>query len=116
MAPHACEGPIGGVATIQVNAALPNFLVQEICGQVKPTATDKIWEELLDFPAMRMANGRFPLSEKPGLGFELSEASLQNIRLAARGPWLGSFTTMDRSQNGRGDIIRAWLGAGIFLF
>ena len=76
MAPHACEGPIGGLATIHVDAAMPNFLVQEICGQVKPNATDKIWEEWLGFPAMRMVNGRFPLSEKPGLGFELSEASL----------------------------------------
>ena len=76
MAPHACEGPIGGLATIHVDAAMPNFLVQEICGQVKPNATDKIWEEWLGFPAMRMVDGRFPLSEKPGLGFELSEASL----------------------------------------
>jgi galactonate dehydratase len=76
MAPHACEGPIGGLATIHVDAAMPNFLVQEICGQVKPSATDRIWEEWLGFPAMRMLNGRFPLSEKPGLGFELSEASL----------------------------------------
>src|SRR5579864_4537752 len=76
MAPHACEGPIGGLATIHVDAAMPNFVVQEICGQVKPNAADKIWEEWFGFPAMRMVNGRFPLSEKPGLGFELSEASL----------------------------------------
>ena len=41
MAPHACEGPIGGLATLQVDAAMPNFLVQEICGQVKPGAADK---------------------------------------------------------------------------
>jgi galactonate dehydratase len=76
MAPHACEGPIGGLATIHVDAAMPNFVVQEICGQVKSGPADKVWEEWLGFPAMRMMNGRFPLSEKPGLGFELSEASL----------------------------------------
>ena len=76
MAPHACEGPIGGLATIHVDAAMPNFVVQEICGLVKPTSTDKIWEEWFGFPAMRMVDGRFPLAEKPGLGFELSEASL----------------------------------------
>jgi galactonate dehydratase len=76
MAPHACEGPIGGLATIHVDAAMPNFVVQEICSQVTPGTTDKIWAEWLGFPAMRMVNGRFPLSEKPGLGFELSEASL----------------------------------------
>ena len=76
MAPHACEGPIGGIATLHVDAAMPNFLVQEICGGVSPSAQDKIWAEWLGFPAMRMVNGRFPLPEKPGLGFELSEAAL----------------------------------------
>ena len=76
MAPHACEGPIGGIATLHVDAAMPNFLVQEICGGVNPSAQDKIWEEWLGFPAMRMVKGRFPLPEKPGLGFELSEAAL----------------------------------------
>jgi len=76
MAPHSCEGPIGGLAAIHVDAAMPNFVVQEICGQVKPNANDKLWEEWLGFPAMRMVDGRFPLASKPGLGFELSEASL----------------------------------------
>jgi len=36
MAPHACEGPIGGVATLHVDAAMPNFLVQEICSARSP--------------------------------------------------------------------------------
>src|SRR3954468_21756726 len=66
MAPHACEGPIGGLATIHVDATIPNFVVQEICGQVKPNAADKVWEEWLGFPAMRMVDGRFPLADKPG--------------------------------------------------
>jgi galactonate dehydratase len=76
MAPHACEGPIGGLATLHVDAATPNFLIQEICGAVNPSKADKIWEEWFGFPAMRMVDGRFPLREQPGLGFELSEASL----------------------------------------
>jgi len=76
MAPHACEGPIGGIATLHVDAAMPNFLVQEICSGVEPTRQEKIWEEWLGFPAMRMVRGRFPLPQKPGLGFELSEAAL----------------------------------------
>ena len=71
MAPHACEGPIGGLATVHVDAAMPNFLVQEICSGVAPGPKEKIWEEWLGFPAMRMVNGRFPLSERPGLGFDL---------------------------------------------
>jgi galactonate dehydratase len=76
MAPHACEGPIGGLATVHVDAATPNFLVQEICSGVEPAMKEKVWEEWLGFPAMRMVNGRFPLPEKPGLGFEMNEKAL----------------------------------------
>ena len=73
MAPHNCEGPIGGLASINTDAAMPNFLVQEVCSSVTPSMNEKVWEEWLGFPAQRMVNGRFPLSEKPGLGFDLSE-------------------------------------------
>jgi len=73
MAPHACEGPIGGIASLHVDAAMPNFLVQEICGGVTQSSNDKVWEEWLGFPAMRMVKGRFPLLDKPGLGFDLTE-------------------------------------------
>jgi len=76
MAPHACEGPIGGLATLHVNSAMPNFVVQEVCGQINPGPTDKVWQEWLGFPAMRMVDGRFPLAQKPGLGFELTEQAL----------------------------------------
>ena len=91
MAPHACEGPIGGLATLHVDAAMPNFLVQEICGGVTASATDKIWEEWFGFPAMRMVNGRFPLPEKPGLGFELSEASLAKYPFGGTRPMARAF-------------------------
>lgn len=76
MAPHACEGPIGGLATVHVDAATSNFLVQEICSGVEPGMNERVWEEWLGFPAMRMVNGRFPLSDKPGLGFEMNEKAL----------------------------------------
>ena len=56
MAPHACEGPIGGLATLHVDSAMPNFLVQEICSFVKPGDKEKIWAEWFGFPAMRMAS------------------------------------------------------------
>jgi len=76
MAPHACEGPIGGLATLHVDSAISNFVVQEVCGQIQPGTADRVWQEWLGFPAMRMVDGRFPLSEKPGLGFDLTEAAL----------------------------------------
>lgn len=77
LAPHACEGPIGGMATLHVDAATPNFIVQEICSGVEPARKEKLWEEWLGFPAMRMVNGYFPLPDKPGLGFDLSEESIK---------------------------------------
>jgi galactonate dehydratase len=77
MAPHACEGPIGGISTLHVDSAMPNFLVQEICSFVDPGEKERIWAEWFGFPAMRMVDGRVPLPTKPGLGFELSEASLK---------------------------------------
>jgi galactonate dehydratase len=86
MAPHACEGPIGALATVHVDAAMPNFLVQEICSGVEPGAKEKVWEEWLGFPAMRMVNGRFPLSQKPGLGFDLTEDALRKYPFGGTKP------------------------------
>jgi galactonate dehydratase len=93
MAPHACEGPIGGLATVHVDAATPNFLVQEICSGVEPRASEKAWEEWLGFPAMRMVNGRFPLSEKPGLGFDLDEKALARYPFGGTKPMARVFHT-----------------------
>ena len=86
MAPHACEGPIGGLATLHVDAAMPNFLVQEICSGIEIGPQEKVWHEWLGFPAMRMVNGRFPLPEKPGLGFELKEESLKKYPFGGTRP------------------------------
>ncbi|MEX2260955.1 MAG: galactonate dehydratase [Bryobacteraceae bacterium] len=86
MAPHACEGPIGGLATVHVDAAMPNFLVQEICSGVEPEMKEKVWEEWLGFPAMRMVDGRFPLPQKPGLGFDLSEDALRKYPFGGTRP------------------------------
>jgi galactonate dehydratase len=79
MAPHACEGPIGGIATLHVDAAMPNFAVQEICSGVTPGPKERLWEEWMGFPAMRMVNGYFPLPDKPGLGFDIDEAKLARL-------------------------------------
>jgi galactonate dehydratase len=79
MAPHACEGPIGGIATLHVDAAMPNFAVQEICSGIEPSPKEQLWEEWMGFPAMRMVNGYFPLPDKPGLGFDIDEAKLARL-------------------------------------
>ncbi len=47
---------------------------------------DKVWEAWFGFPAMRMVNGKYPLPEKPGLGFELSEDALKKCSFAGTRP------------------------------
>jgi galactonate dehydratase len=91
MAPHACEGPIGGIASLHVDAACPNFLAQEICGLVEAGERNRIWEELLGFSAMRMVGGRYPLPTKPGLGFEVSEAALKKYPFQGTRPFPTAF-------------------------
>jgi galactonate dehydratase len=86
MAPHACEGPIGGLATVHVDAAMPNFLVQEICSGVQPGDKEKIWADWFGFPAMRMVNGKFPLPTKPGLGFDFDEKQLKPFQFQGTKP------------------------------
>lgn len=87
MAPHNCEGPIGGLAAINTDAAMPNFLVQEVCSSVVPGFNEKVWEEWLGFPAQRMVNGRFPLPDKAGLGFDLTEDSLKKYPFGGTVPF-----------------------------
>lgn len=86
IAPHACEGPIGMLASLHVDASIPNFLIQECCGQAVPQTRDKVWEEWFGFPAMRMVNGKYPLPEKPGLGFDLTEDALKKYPFAGSRP------------------------------
>ncbi len=86
MAPHACEGPIGMLASLHVDASIPNFLIQECCGQAVPQVRDKVWEEWFGFPVMRMVNGKYPLPDKPGLGFELTEEALKKYPFAGSRP------------------------------
>ena len=81
MAPHACEGPIGMLASLHVDASIPNFLIQECCGQAVPQVRDKVWEEWFGFPAMRMVNGKIPSARKAGTGLRFDRRSSEEIRL-----------------------------------
>ena len=49
MAPHACEGPIGGLATYTWILRCRNFLVQEICSFVEPGKKKKFGRSGSDF-------------------------------------------------------------------
>ena len=91
MAPHACEGPIGGIASLHVDAAGPNFLAQEICGFVDGGEKARVWEDLMGFPAMRMVDGRYPLPSGVGLGINISEAALKRYPFQGTRPFPTTF-------------------------
>jgi L-alanine-DL-glutamate epimerase-like enolase superfamily enzyme len=52
---------------------------------------EKVWEEWFGFPAQRMVNGRFPLSDKPGLGFDLSEDAFKKCPFGGTVPMVRVF-------------------------
>jgi galactonate dehydratase len=91
MAPHACEGPIGGIASLHVDAASPNFLAQEICGFVDAGELNRVWEDLLGFPAMRMVEGRYPLPARAGLGVDINEGALKKYPFQGTRPFPPAF-------------------------
>jgi len=91
MAPHACEGPIGGIASLHVDAAIPNFLCQEICGAVQSKEINAVWEDIMGFAAMRMVDGRYPLPQAPGLGFEIKESVLSKYPFQGTRPFPPAF-------------------------
>ena len=65
-APHGPFGPITIAAGVQAMAALPNFLILEFGWGEVP------WRSQLTLPHEVIVNGRIPLSDRPGLGFELN--------------------------------------------
>jgi galactonate dehydratase len=52
---------------------------------------NKVWEDLLGFPAMRMIDGRYPLPKGVGLGFEVSETALKRYPFQGTRPFPTAF-------------------------
>ena len=102
MAPHACEGPIGGIATLHVDAAMPNFLVQEICGGVEPRHEGEGLGGVARLP--RHAHGQRALSRcpiSPAWASNLTEAALEKYPFGGTRRWRACFTPMAPSRNGK---------------
>ena len=66
IAPHCPLGPIALAACLQLDAAIPNFLIQEHAS---------LGEGYLKEP-FQMVDGYIPLPEKPGLGIELDDEAM----------------------------------------
>ncbi|NKB71723.1 MAG: galactonate dehydratase [Candidatus Latescibacteria bacterium] len=68
--PHNPLSPISTAACVQLDAAIPNFALQEYTGEAEPPKSDLLVEPL------ELINGYLTVPEGPGLGIELNEAAL----------------------------------------
>jgi 2-dehydro-3-deoxyphosphogalactonate aldolase len=74
MAPHIWGGPIITAAAIQIDANIPNFLIQESIGK-----SDEFFDEIIKEPFV-WEDGYFVVTDRPGIGIELDEDSLEKYR------------------------------------
>ena len=81
LAPHNPLGPISLAACLQVDAACPNFMIQE-----HPLTEDgsDLGHGILKQP-FEIENGFIRVSEKPGLGIEVDEEAV--CKRAYPGDW-----------------------------
>jgi len=68
LAPHNPQGPCSLAASLQIAAAIPNFLIQE--------RGDNEYSDLLAKPLPPVTNGYRPLLTEPGLGITIDEGKL----------------------------------------
>jgi len=74
MAPHVWGGPIITAAALQIDANIPNFLIQESIGK-----SDDFFDEIIEEP-FEWENGDLIVSDRPGIGTNLDENKLENFR------------------------------------
>lgn len=70
VAPHNPLSPVATAACLQVDACIPNFLIQEV------ESTDMPWRERLVKNAPKVKDGFFEIPSKPGLGVQLNHDAI----------------------------------------
>ncbi len=73
---HNAFGPIQNAVTIQVDASIPNFLIQESFYDVFPQ-----WKRQLVKDEFKVENGYTAVPSKPGLGVDLDEQFLEEHQI-----------------------------------
>jgi len=72
VAPHLCAGPVATAAALQLDACIPNFLIQELYPYRVPEHF-----ALVDQPVETgVRNGRVAIPSRPGFGVNLVEARM----------------------------------------
>lgn len=74
MAPHVWGGPLITAAALQIDASIPNFLIQESIFK-----SGLFFDEILKEP-LKWEDGDLILPERPGIGIELDEEKLAKYK------------------------------------
>lgn len=74
MAPHVWGGPVITAAALQIDANIPNFLIQESIYK-----SGGFFDEIVKQP-LHWEGGDLILEERPGIGVELDESKLEKYR------------------------------------
>jgi gluconate/galactonate dehydratase len=83
MAFHNAFGPIQNAVTIQIDAVIPNFLIQESFFDVFPQ-----WKKDLVYGEPKVENGYTKVPDKkPGIGVEVNEKVLEAHKVEGQGPY-----------------------------
>jgi galactonate dehydratase len=72
VAPHNAQGPISTATCVQIGAATPNLLVQEIFDEFNVD-----WEQDIVDHHAEVVDGRIHIPDRPGLGVDLNWAELE---------------------------------------
>ena len=83
LAPHCPLGPIALAASLQVDFATPNFLIQEASLGMHYNGGVELLEYLVDPSVFAVRDGAIARPTAPGLGIEIDEAAVRDA--AARG-------------------------------
>jgi galactonate dehydratase len=67
--PHNCASPVSTAAALQLDACIPNFIIQELY----PYRIPEHFQIVDHAPELDVKNGFLPISNRPGLGIELVE-------------------------------------------
>ena len=88
LAPHCPLGPIALAASLAVDVATPNFLIQEQSINIAQQQDNPLLGYLTDPSVFRPVDGHIPRPTAPGLGIDIDEAA---VRRAAAEPhnWHG---------------------------
>lgn len=79
---HNAFGPVQTAASLNVDATLPNFLIQESFEEFWPN-----WKKKLVKSGYKLENGYFKVSGKPGLGIEVDEKIIESNKVHGMEPF-----------------------------